>query len=227
MSGIDQQFIHYVHPIVISLILIMISMLAKRSQNVSSFITRSKGIINSICCLLLLSYTSMATTSLLLMRPLTFIGVNKVYTHLSPDIEYFHGRHLAYVITAAIFMIVIVIALPLLLLLEPFLNSKINFVKIKPLLDQFQGCYKDKYRCFAGYYMICQLIIILLVIVKIFNDLTTQYLLITSCALMALIHLLARPYISTFQYIFYGIILQLIVIICGLSVFQFVKRPLF
>ena len=43
-------------------------------------------------------------------------------------------------------MIVFVVGFPLLLLLEPFLNSKINFIKIKPLLDQFQSCYKDKYR---------------------------------------------------------------------------------
>ena len=68
MSGIDQQFIHYVHPIMISLILIMISTLARRSRRVSSFVSR--GIIHFICFLLLLSYTSVATTSLLLMRPL-------------------------------------------------------------------------------------------------------------------------------------------------------------
>ena len=118
MSGIDQQFIHYVHPAVVSLILIMISMLARRSRRVSSFISR--GIIHFICFLLLLSYTSVVTTSLLLMRPLTFMDVDKVYTYLSPDIEYLHGRHLAYVIVAVIFTIVIVIGFPLLLLLEPF-----------------------------------------------------------------------------------------------------------
>ena len=83
-------------------------------------------------------------------RPLTFIDVNKVYTYLSSDIEYLHGRHLVYTIVAIMFAIVIVIGLSLLLLFEPFLNSKINFIKIKPLFDQFQGCYKDKYHCFAG-----------------------------------------------------------------------------
>ena len=132
---------------------------------------------------MLLSYTSVASTSLLLMRPLTFVDISKVYTY-SPDVEYFNGRHLGYVIVALILTITIVIGFPLLLLLEPFLNSKINFFKIKPLLDQFQGCYKDKYRYFASYYMICQLVIILLVIIKVSDDFTTQYLLISSCALM-------------------------------------------
>ena len=222
MSGIDQQFIHYVHPVVVFLILVMISRLAKRSRKVSSFV--SKGIISFICFLLLLSYTSVASTSLLLMRSLRFMDIDKVYTYLSPDIEYFNGRHLAYAIVALILTVTIVIGFPLLLLLEPFLNSKINFFRIKPLLDQFQGCYKDKYRYFAGYYMICRLVIILLVIVKISDDFTTQYLLISSCALMQLIHLLVRPYASTINNIFDGIILQLIVIISVLPVIEVVDQ---
>ena len=98
------------------------------------------------------------------MRSLKFDNVDKVYTYLSPDLEYFHGRHLPYLIVAAICTIMIVIGLPLLLLLEPFLNSKINFTRIKPLLDQFQGCFKNKYRWFAAYYMICRLIILMIVI---------------------------------------------------------------
>ena len=80
MSGIDQQFIHYMHPIAISLFLVMIIVLARRSHRLSSFI--SKGIIHVICCLLLLSYTSLATTSLLLLRPLIFHDVDKVYTYI-------------------------------------------------------------------------------------------------------------------------------------------------
>ena len=104
------------------------------------------------------------------MRALTFHDIDKVYTFLSPDIEYFHGHHLAYVIVAVLFTIVIVIGHPLLLALEPFLNSKINFVKVKPLLDQFQGCYKDKYRCFAAYYMTCRLVIITIIIANSSND---------------------------------------------------------
>ena len=219
INGIDQQFIHYVHPIMISLILIMISILARKSRKVSSFVSR--GIIHFICFLLLLSYTSVATTSLLLMRPLKFGDIDKVYTYLSPDIEYCRGRHLVYIILAIIFAIIIVIGFPLLLLLESFLNSKINFVKIKPLLDQFQGCYKDKYRCFAGYYMICRLVIIVLVIVKISDDVVTQYFLISFCALTQLIHVLMRPYVSTINNIFDAIILQLIAIISILSLVEF------
>ena len=211
ISGIDQQFIHYIHPVAISLFLVLITVLARRSRRLSSFI--SKGIIHVICCLLLLSYTSLATTSLLLMRPLIFQDVDKIYTYLSPDVQYFHGRHLAYAIVAIICTLIIVIGLPLLLALEPFLNSKINFVKVKPLLDQFQGCYKDQYRYFAAYYMICRLVIIIIVISDPSNHFILQYLLISFCVIIALLHLILKPYSSSMLNVFDGIILHFLVLV--------------
>ena len=218
MSGIDQQFIHYIHPVAKALFLVMITVLARRSRRLSSFI--SKGIIHVICCLLLLSYTSLAATSLLLMRPLMFHKVDKVYTYVSPDVQYFHGRHLAYAIVALVFTIVIVIGLPLLLALEPFLNSKINFVKVKPLLDQFQGCYKDKYRCFAGYYMICRLVIITIVIANSSDDSIFQYLLITACVMIDLIHQILRPYSNPLLNVFDGVVLHFLVLVSVLPLVE-------
>ena len=223
MSGIDQQFIHYIHPIAISLFLIIITLLARRSHRLSSLI--KKGIIHVICCLLLLSYTSVATTSLLLLRPLIFLEVDKLYTYVSPDIEYFHGRHLVYAIVAILFIIVIVIGLPLLLALEPFLNSKIyferiiKFIRIKPLLDKFQDCYKDRYHCFAAYYMVGRLLIIAIVIANSSNFFA-QYLLIAICVIISLTHQILKPYSNNFLNMFDGAILHLTVLV---SVFPLVE----
>ncbi|XP_065893307.1 uncharacterized protein [Dysidea avara] len=211
LSGIDQHFIHYVHPLAVTVILGIISMLARISHKFSLFVSR--GIIHVVCFLLLLSYTSVATTSLLLLRSLTFENVDKVYTYLSPDIEYFHGRHLPYVIIAILCTLVIVIGLPLLLLLEPFLNSKVNFTRIKPLLDQFQGCYKDKYRCFAAYYMTCRLVIILIVVINSSDANIKQYLLATASTVLALIQLILRPYASEILNNFDGVILQIMILV--------------
>jgi len=108
----------------------------------------------------ILSFTSIASTSLLLLRPLTFTGINNAYTYPSPDLMYFHGRHLVYSLVVTTLGLLIIIGLPVVLLLEPFLNHKVNFIRIKPFLDQFQGCYKDKYRCFASSYMICLMLAI-------------------------------------------------------------------
>ena len=216
MSGIDQQFIHFVHPFAISLILLAITLLARISYRFSSFISR--GIIHVICLLLLLSYTSVATTSLLLMRALTFLDVDKTYTYLSPDIEYFHGRHLPYAIVAVLCTIVIVIGLPLLLLLEPFLNQRLNFTRFKPLLDQFQGCYKDKYRYFAAYYMIYRLVIIIIIITTPSNNVLIQYILIGTCVIMAAVQVLLRPYQLKSLNTFDGIILLLTILVSVIPV---------
>ncbi|XP_065895376.1 outer membrane protein A-like isoform X2 [Dysidea avara] len=211
MSGIDQQFIHYTHPLAVSVIIVIICQSARISYKFSSFISR--GIIRTVCFLLLLSYTSVATTSLLLLRSLTFDNVDKVYTYLSPDIiEYCHGRHLPYFIVAVLCTLVIVIGLPLLLLLEPFLNHKISFTRMKPLLDQFQGCYKDKYRCFAAYYMICRLVIIVIIIAIPSNNNLSQFLLIFSSGVLALVVIVLKPYQHKILNIFDGLILQLVVL---------------
>ena len=215
MSGIDQQFIHYIHPSAVLLILVVIILLARISQKVSIFISR--GIIHVICLLLLLSYTSIASTSLLLMRSLIFHGIDKVYTYLSPDIEYFHGRHAAYGIVALLCIISIVTGLPLLLTLEPFINHKFNFTKIKPLLDQFQGCYKDEYRCFAGYYMICRLVIITIVIAKSADDFVANYILIVFCVITEIIHAMVKPYNKELLNKLDTTILCLIILIAALS----------
>ena len=61
ISGIDQQFMHYAHPLAVLIIFVIINQSAKHFKRLSAFI--SKGIIHAICFLLLLSYTSVATTS--------------------------------------------------------------------------------------------------------------------------------------------------------------------
>ena len=214
MSGIDQQFIHYIHPSAVLLILVIISSLARRSRRISDIIRR--GVIHVICLLFLLSYTSIASTSLLLMRSLKFHEIDEVYTYLSPHIKYFHGRHLAYGIVALLCICTIVLGLPLLLTLEPFLNYKFNFIKIKPLLDQFQGCYKDKYRCFAGYYMICRLLIITIVMAYSSNAFVVNYLLVIVCGMTQLIHVMVNPYSKEILNKFDGIILHLIIFVAAL-----------
>ena len=220
MSGIDQQFIHYIHPLAISVILVIIRWLVRPSKRLSMFISR--GINHAICFLLLLSYTLVATTSSQLIRSLTFVNIDNVYTYLSPDIQYFHGRHLAYGIIAIVLALLIVIGLPLLLLLEPYLNGKINFFRIKPLLDQFQGCYKDKYRWFAAYYMICRLIIIIIIIIANFSEIfISRYLLITASTAIALIHVTLEPYTDNILNIFDGAILHLIVLVTALPLFEY------
>ena len=94
---------------------------------------------------------------------------------------------------------------------------------MKPLLDQFQGCYKDRYRWFAGYYMICRIVIITITIVLSSNDFTSRYLLITTCAAILLVHLSVRPYKSKLLNAFDGLLLLLLVLVSILLLAEFIN----
>ena len=89
---IDQQFIHYLHPLAVLLMVLLLSISARFSPRLSLFLSRV--VIHGICLLLLLSYTSIASTTLLLLRSIRFTDIDNVYSYLSPDVDYFDGRHL-------------------------------------------------------------------------------------------------------------------------------------
>ena len=222
LSGIDQLFIHYSHAVGISLLLLLIVIAARCSARISLFVSRC--IIRVICLLILLSYTSIASTSLQLLRPLRFTDVKEWYTYSSPSIQYFHERHIIYVVVAVICELVIGVGLPLLLLLEPVLSRKINFIRIKPLLDQFQGCYKDKYRWFAAYYLICRQVIFLIACSLNINYYNMLFYLQTICVGIAVIHIWIQPYHSDFLNALDGVMLLLIVLEVNINTFSFFKN---
>ena len=201
MSGIDQYIIRFIHPTGIIVILFLLSILARYSVRITQYISR--GIIPAICLILTLTYTSIADTSLQLLRSLRFADIDKVYTYLSPEYEYLTGRHIFYFMIALVYELVIVIGLPLLLLLEPFINRWINFsdlnlmwtrISLKPILDQFQGCYKDNRRWFAAVYLICRQAILVILIINFSDKFIKLYLLLIMCLATALLHYIAQPY---------------------------------
>lgn len=199
LSGIDQQFIHYIHPLAILLLLYLISRIAKHSVKFTTILGRA-GIVRATCLFILLSYTSIASTSLQILRPLIFTkspGVHtSVYTYLSPDVQYFSGRHIFYAIIALLCTILVALGLPAFLLLQPYLqkSNKFNFVKILPLLDQFQQCYHLKYRSVAAFYMICRLLIFLIISLDTVPFSTRFLLLQVLCFIIAVIHAWLQPY---------------------------------
>jgi len=221
LSRIDQQFIHYSHAVAISLFLVTIIFVARHRPKVAYYV--SHCIINVICLLLLLAYTSLAFTSLQLLKPLTFAGVDEVYVYLSPSYKYFGGRHAFYGVIAALCGLIVVIGMPLLLLLQPFINPRVSFIKIRPILDQYQSCYKDKYRYFASYYLICRLVIILIVFICDSNYYTMLYSLQTACVVIAMIHIWIQPYKDSFLNGLDGVILLILTLVVNVNSFTFLS----
>ena len=99
---------------------------------------------------------------------------------LNGNIVYFSKEHLPYALPALFFLLTIGIFPPIILLAYPLLNRVLafcdieesrvlNFVShklpvssLKPLLDSFQGCFKDNLRFFAGLYFLYRFILLLL-----------------------------------------------------------------
>ena len=221
LSGIDQLFIHYSHAVGVSLLLLLIVVAARCSARISLFF--SCCIIRVICLLILLSYTSIASTSLQLLLPLRFSDVKEWYTYSSPSIQYFNGRHIIYGVVAVICEFVVGIGLPLLLLFEQVLSKKINFIKIKPILDQFQGCYKDKYRWFAAYYLICRQVIFIIIYIFNSNYYSMLFYLQTTCVIIAIVHIWIQPYQNEFLNALDGVMLLLVVLEVNINTFPFLK----
>ena len=222
LSGIDQQFIHYSHALAVSLILLAIVLITKYSYRIALYVRRC--IIRIICLLLLLSYTSLASTSLQLLRVVHYPGYDGLYVYLSPDMKYFSNQHAFYGVVALLCGAIIVIGLPLFLLLEPLiLNRWFNFIRIKPLLDQFQGCYKDKHRWFASYYLICRQVIILIVYFGNVDYYEMLYYLQTACVVIAMFHIWVQPYVNDFLNAFDGVILLALVLMVNTSTFTFLS----
>ena len=112
---------------------------------------------------------------------------------------------------------VMVVGLPVILLFEPYVNRWINFTRIKPILDQFQGCYRDKCRWFAGVYLLSRQIILIIVVINFANNYLALYLLTSLCVIIALLHYHVRPYKSGVLNKFDGFILQLLVLVVSLQ----------
>ena len=121
----------------------------------------------SVCYCCFQIYSSVCYTSVQLLKPLAVYKVNgtnvhdKVWswqTYLSPTVQYFCHHHLFYGIIAILCELVIGIGLPLVILTQRYLIRYFNLklISIKPVIDQLQGCYKEEYRWFAAYYLICR-----------------------------------------------------------------------
>jgi len=224
LSRIDQQFIHYSHAVAISFFLVIIILVARHRPKVAYYV--SHCIIHVMCLLLLLAYTSLASTSMQLLKPLTFAGVDEVYVYLSPNYKYFRGRHALYGAVAALCGVVVVIGMPLLLLLQPFINPRVSFIKIMPILDQFQSCYKDKYRYFASFYLICRLVIFLIVFICDSNYYIMLYSLQIASVVIAMIHFWIQPYKDSFLNGLDGVILLTLVLVVSVNSFTFLSSPI-
>ena len=173
---IDHIALGYIHPLIVLCIAIIIFVSARKIACVRRYFGRSIN-SKSFCLLVLLAYSSISYTSVQLLRPLAYfkshhdlwpvyrVGGDAEFagwkSYWSPTIDYFHDHHQYYVILAILCEVVIGFGFPFFLLFQRYLTChyNINFMSIRPIIDQLQSCYKDKCYWFSAYYLICRQVI--------------------------------------------------------------------
>ena len=212
MDTIDQYIIHYVHPMAVLVLIWLFSQLARCSLKFSHLIgdTTTPMIILA----LVLGYMPISGTSLQLLRFLQFEDIDGTFIYLSPTIEYFTGRHIAYLFLAVFNELTIGIGLPVLLLFQPYLSTKTILTRFKPLFKHFQACYKDGW--FAAIYLLFRQAILIIVFVHFADPYIEQYLLMIVCILVALVHYVLQPYKSVTLNKYDGILLYALLLVVSL-----------
>ena len=179
-------------------------------------------IIHGISAFLVLSYAQCAKVSFQILSNVHLRGKNyeavKRVVFLSGDIEYFSLAHLPYAIPA-MFMLILITIPPVILLLYPLKtfigggnldrvqqycssdNLKcwpiISMNRFKPLIDSFQGCFKDNYRYFAGLFFIYRFFMALSFALST-NAITLYLSLEVLVVAMLALHAWAQPYEQRF-----------------------------
>ena len=138
-----------------------------------SKITNSASLIQGLSAFLVLSYGLCCSSCYKILNIALPNGMghrgHTARVFRMGNLKYLSHEHLPYALLAMFFFIAMVVGPTLFLLLQPlgykFLPEKVlNYAKTRwvfkrielasPFLDTFQGCFKDRYRFFAGLYLI-------------------------------------------------------------------------
>ena len=130
---------------------------------------RRGSMVHGLTAFLIICYSQCTSITVNILSSVTLSGKEQNrYIHvvyLAGQMEYFDSDHIRYAIPAVLCLCLIIIPVPLILSCDPVLLKLEDRFKMcqlwtccrehfKPLLDSFQGCFKDNMRCFAGFFFL-------------------------------------------------------------------------
>ena len=127
----------------------------------SRYSTRLTGsnAVPVLATLFLLSYAKLLRSVIIAISPITLVdrnGTSSLVWLQDGNIPFLHGVHILLFTVALVTTLLYVIPLTLLVILAPYLQARSGVkglrwvIKLKPLLDAYQGPYKDKFRYWTG-----------------------------------------------------------------------------
>ena len=202
VKAIHYEFIHYIYPITIGLIIIGIIKADRHCFKKVQLFTGNSA-VQVLCIMLLIVYTSISVTSLNILLPLFYyngtttdsnVKIHQAYVYVDPSVEYFdHVHHLPYWIIAFLVEFGFVLPFGVFMVLAPFLMRCFNLSRVKPLLDEYQNCFHDNHRWFAGVYLLARQALFLISMV-VTNPETMSYVQQNFCLLLLILVATLQPY---------------------------------
>ena len=172
---------------------------------------RRSSVVQGLTAFLVICYSQCTYVTFNILNQETPKGMggkhaNKV-VFLSGEIPYFRDKHLYYAIPAVVCLCLIIVPIPLILLFDPLLlriEDRINWCfyrqpwtrirdRFKPLLDSFQGCFKDRFRWFAGFFFCYHLLIPVNIVISM-NTLQYYYVLEITLILILVLQAIVQPF---------------------------------
>ena len=191
-GSIYHAVLGFMHPLFLFIVILLLIVLTRRFPHLSKMVDFNGT--KALCILLYLSFTSLVHTSLNLLD-FTSLGQDSddVRVALEPTVPYFNpSSHLPWALISIAILLLVALPFILVLLLTPALAKSlhINFIRFKPILDQYQACYHNKYRWFAAYYLICRVLVFIFSLVNLGSIFFLQMI----CIVILVIHAVIQPY---------------------------------
>ena len=175
------KWFELIAPSVVAVVLLLTVYLARCSPKLVGHIQKSP--LQAMCLLMCVLFWSLASTSISVMIPVHLSGVEGVRVHLEPDLAYLSGGHIPLWIVSVIILLVLYSAVFVLTCSRLF-----NLHRLKPILDEFQSCYKDSYRWYGGVYFTVWTILLVLLLTRNYRIFQTFLIVQTAT------HCLVQPY---------------------------------
>ena len=167
------------------------------------------SLIQTFATLLLLSYSKLATVSITLLNGVFVYNVKGeregINFYYDGTVKYFGSEHTPFAILAILVLLTIISILPLILTFYQFKPFQLCLEHcrlctprvqsgLSAFVDTYQGCFKEKYRFFAGVYFILRIVMAAADLDDTFSSRYLRHFLILVLIGMALTFALLQPY---------------------------------
>ena len=166
MTAYGYTWLQFVFPIYIWLLVVLLIYASRYSVTASKMIGRNA--VSVLATLFLLSYAKLLRTVISAVASISLEDEDRkshLLWRMDANVPYFSPPHAVLFSTALLAVLLYILPLTLLTLLAPLLQARTNHwiirwvMRIKPLIDAYQGPYKDRYRNWMGVTLLLRIIL--------------------------------------------------------------------